>query len=102
MLPFVPTTIPSNPARFVCHGPDGDDAERTVAELPGVRLLHVSTPFWLKNVITDCPNAEFIPVSNCSNIKNVTSLVFTWPGCFFLFASGVSPDVEDGGAHLIF
>jgi len=80
MLPSAPTTIPFSPARFVCHGPVSEDAQATVAKLPGARLLQTSAPFWLNDVMTGCPIARLIPVSNDSNIRNVPRLASTVRG----------------------
>jgi hypothetical protein len=46
-----------------------------VATLPGTKLLQTSTPFWLKELITGCAAAEFMPGSKAGTIRNKGSLV---------------------------
>ena len=51
IVSFEFTVISHKADQFVHHGPDNDDAHSTVAAHPGSRLLHTSTPFWLKLVM---------------------------------------------------
>ena len=51
IAPFEPTLNAVNPGKLVDQGPDRDDAQATVAVLPGKRLVQVSTPLFWKEVI---------------------------------------------------